>query len=48
MVIYVMPMLTILIALLMVSRIRYPHMVNQYFHGKKPVERLWGWRRSSA
>ena len=26
----------------MVSRIRYPHMVNQYFHGKKPVEHLLG------
>jgi CDP-diacylglycerol--serine O-phosphatidyltransferase len=40
MVIYVLPMLGILTALLMVSRIRYPHMVNQYFHGKKPVEHL--------
>jgi phosphatidylserine synthase len=40
MVIYVMPMLAILIALLMVSRIRYPHMINQYFRRKKPVEHL--------
>ena len=33
-------MLAILIALLMVSRIRYPHMINQYFRRKKPVEHL--------
>jgi CDP-diacylglycerol---serine O-phosphatidyltransferase len=40
MVIYTLPFLAIAIALLMVSRIRYPHMVNQYFRGKKPVEHL--------
>ncbi len=39
-VIILLPILAIGIALLMVSRIRYPHMVNQYFRGKKPVEHL--------
>jgi CDP-diacylglycerol---serine O-phosphatidyltransferase len=33
---YSMPVITLGIAFLMVSRIRYPHMVNQYFKGKKP------------
>ncbi|NLH17320.1 MAG: phosphatidylcholine/phosphatidylserine synthase [Phycisphaerae bacterium] len=39
-VVAVLPIIAIAIALLMVSRIRYPHMVNQYFRGKKPVEHL--------
>ena len=33
---YSMPVIALGIALLMVSRIRYPHIVNQYFKGKKP------------
>ena len=33
---YVMPAIALGIAILMVSRIRYPHILNQYFKGKKP------------
>lgn len=34
--IYALPFAIMATALLMVSRIRYPHMVNQYIKGKKP------------
>lgn len=37
-----LPFITFGVALLMVSRIRYPHLVNQYMKGKKPIESL-GW-----
>jgi CDP-diacylglycerol--serine O-phosphatidyltransferase len=37
-----LPFVTLGAALLMVSRIRYPHLVNQYMKGKKPIEHL-GW-----
>ena len=33
---YAMPCIAFGVAILMVSRIRYPHLVNQYFRGKKP------------
>ncbi len=35
-VIYVLPFLALGLAILMVSRIRYPHVLNQYLRGKKP------------
>ncbi len=35
-----LPFITLGVALLMVSRIRYPHLVNQYMKGKKPIEHL--------
>ncbi|OHB56884.1 MAG: hypothetical protein A2Y12_02995 [Planctomycetes bacterium GWF2_42_9] len=35
-IIYLLPFATILVGALMVSRIRYPHVVNQYLKGKKP------------
>ncbi len=34
--IYVIPFLAVWVAVLMVSRIRYPHLLNQYIKGKKP------------
>ena len=37
---YALPFLTLGVAVLMVSRIRYPHIVNQYFKGKKPFAHL--------
>ena len=33
---YALPFLTLGLAVLMVSRIRYPHILNQYIKGKKP------------
>jgi CDP-diacylglycerol--serine O-phosphatidyltransferase len=39
-VIYVLPFVALAIAILMVSRIRYPHLLNQYLHGKKPFAYL--------
>jgi len=39
-IIYALPFLTLAVAVLMVSRIRYPHIVNQYFKGKKPFAHL--------
>jgi CDP-diacylglycerol--serine O-phosphatidyltransferase len=39
-VIYTMPFVTLWLALLMVSRIRYPHVVNQYLRGRKPITHL--------
>jgi CDP-diacylglycerol--serine O-phosphatidyltransferase len=41
MVVVTLPLLAIMVALLMVSRIRYPHMVNQYFRGRKPLTHLF-------
>jgi len=35
-IIYVLPVLALGVAALMVSRIRYPHILNQYIRGKKP------------
>jgi len=35
-VLYAMPCIALGVAILMVSRIRYPHLVNQYLRGKKP------------
>jgi len=37
---YALPFLTLAVAVLMVSRIRYPHIVNQYVKGKKPFAHL--------
>jgi len=39
-VIYTMPFVTLWLAGLMVSRIRYPHVVNQYLRGRKPLTHL--------
>ena len=39
-IIYALPFLTIGLAILMVSRIRYPHVLNQYIKGKKPFAHL--------
>ncbi|MFH1371517.1 MAG: phosphatidylcholine/phosphatidylserine synthase [Planctomycetota bacterium] len=39
-VIYVLPVLAIGLAVLMVSRIRYSHVINQYMRGKKPFAHL--------
>ncbi|MCH8216999.1 MAG: CDP-diacylglycerol--serine O-phosphatidyltransferase [Planctomycetes bacterium] len=37
---YLLPFMAIAVAFLMVSRIRYPHVVNYYFKGKKPFSYL--------
>jgi CDP-diacylglycerol--serine O-phosphatidyltransferase len=39
-VVWVLPIVTLLAALLMVSRFRYPHVVNQFIRGKRPVNYL--------
>jgi CDP-diacylglycerol--serine O-phosphatidyltransferase len=39
-VIYALPVLAIGLAVLMVSRIRYSHIINQYIRGKKPFAHL--------
>ncbi len=39
-VIYALPFLVLGVAVLMVSRIRYPHILNQYIKGKKPFTHL--------
>jgi len=39
-IIYGLPFLALGIAILMVSRIRYPHVLNQYIKGKKPFAHL--------
>jgi CDP-diacylglycerol--serine O-phosphatidyltransferase len=39
-IIYTLPFLALGTAVLMVSRIRYPHIVNQYIKGKKPFAHL--------
>ncbi|MBN2131813.1 MAG: CDP-diacylglycerol--serine O-phosphatidyltransferase [Sedimentisphaerales bacterium] len=38
--IYVLPIITLGVAVLMVSRIRYPHILNLYLRGKKPFSYL--------
>jgi CDP-diacylglycerol--serine O-phosphatidyltransferase len=37
---YALPLLALSVAVLMVSRIRYPHVLNQYIRGKKPFAHL--------
>ncbi len=39
-IIYALPFFTLGVAVLMVSRIRYPHILNQYLKGKKPFAHL--------
>lgn len=39
-IIYALPFLVLGVAILMVSRIRYPHILNQYIKGKKPFAHL--------
>lgn len=39
-IIYTLPFLLLGVAVLMVSRIRYPHILNQYIKGKKPLAHL--------
>ncbi len=38
--IYTLPLWLVAVAILMVSRIRYPHILNQYIRGKKPFAYL--------
>ncbi|MCU0917104.1 MAG: CDP-diacylglycerol--serine O-phosphatidyltransferase [Planctomycetes bacterium] len=38
--VYLLPFITLLIAILMVSQIRYPHVLNVYLTGKKPFGHL--------
>ncbi len=40
MIVYALPFLSLGAAVLMVSRIRYPHILNQYIKGKKPFAHL--------
>ncbi len=37
---YILPFVTLAIAILMVSRVRYSHIINQYMKGKKPFAYL--------
>jgi phosphatidylserine synthase len=39
-VVYALPILALGLAVLMVSRIRYAHVINQYIRGKKPFAHL--------
>ncbi len=39
-IIYILPIIALSLAILMVSRIRYPHVVNQFVRGKKPFAHL--------
>ena len=39
-IIYALPFLVLGVAVLMVSRLRYPHVLNQYIKGKKPFTHL--------
>ena len=39
-IIYSLPFVAIGVAMLMISRIRYPHPVNQYLKGRKPIAHL--------
>jgi len=39
-IIYSLPFVAIGVAILMISRIRYPHIVNQYLKGRKPIAHL--------
>ncbi len=38
--IYVLPFAAIMCSLLMISRVRYPHLVNLYLRGRKPISYL--------
>jgi len=40
-ILYSLPFLAIGLALLMISRIPYPHLINQYFRGRKPLTHLF-------
>lgn len=40
-VLYLLPFITIASAILMISRIRYPHLVNLYLKGRKPMTHLF-------
>jgi len=40
MIVIVVPFATLAAAVLMISRLRYPHLVNQYLRGKKPFAYL--------
>ncbi|MBN1818166.1 MAG: phosphatidylcholine/phosphatidylserine synthase [Sedimentisphaerales bacterium] len=39
-ILYILPFATIFAGILMISRIRYPHIVNQYLKGRKPITHL--------
>ncbi|MBN1124979.1 MAG: phosphatidylcholine/phosphatidylserine synthase [Sedimentisphaerales bacterium] len=39
-ILYVLPFAAIFAGILMISRIRYPHLVNQYLKGRKPITHL--------
>jgi phosphatidylserine synthase len=39
-IVYSLPALAMILAVLMVSRVRYAHVVNQYIRGKKPFAHL--------
>jgi CDP-diacylglycerol--serine O-phosphatidyltransferase len=39
-ILYILPFVAIGVGVLMISRIRYPHVLNQYLKGKKPFEHL--------
>lgn len=39
-IIFVLPLLTLLSGVLMISRVRYPHVINHYLKGKKPFTYL--------
>jgi CDP-diacylglycerol--serine O-phosphatidyltransferase len=41
-IIYILPFCALGTGVLMVSRIRYPHIINQYLRGKKPLSYLMG------
>jgi CDP-diacylglycerol--serine O-phosphatidyltransferase len=42
-ILYALPFITLAAGLLMITRIRYPHIVNQFIRGKKPFSNLiWG------
>ncbi|MHC5060432.1 MAG: CDP-alcohol phosphatidyltransferase family protein [Planctomycetota bacterium] len=40
-ILYSLPFIAMGVALLMISRIPYPHLINQYFKGRKPVTHLF-------
>lgn len=40
-ILYTLPFISLGIAILMISRIRYPHVINQYLRGRKPFSYLF-------
>ena len=40
-ILYILPFATMGVGFLMVSRIRYPHLFNQWFRGRKPLNYLY-------